>query len=83
MSVEHATAAERKTHARAAVLHRYRAPGDAELLAARAAHTEAALAAHITRVVNASPPLTAEQRERIAALLRAPMGSASGGDPAA
>ena len=72
MSVEHATAAERKTHARAAVLHRYRTADDPELLAARAAHTEASLAAHITRVVDAAPPLSPEQRDNIAALLRTP-----------
>lgn len=72
MSVEQAAAAERKAHGRSAVLHRHRGADDPELLAARAAHAEAALVVHITRVVDAAPPLTAEQRDRIAALLRAP-----------
>jgi hypothetical protein len=48
-------------------------PGDPELTQylaeLRANYTEHKLADYITKVVGAAPPLTAEQRDRLAALL--------------
>lgn len=50
---------------------------DAEgVAAASRALTEAKLERHIREAVAAAPPLTDEQRERLAALLRAPKGGA-------
>lgn len=45
---------------------------------ARRDHAAATLESHISRIVGAAPPLTAEQRDRLAALLRP---SAVGGTP--
>jgi hypothetical protein len=42
----------------------------AELQQLRAAYAAETLAEHIARVVAAAPPLTAEQRDRLALLLR-------------
>lgn len=42
----------------------------AALADAKRRYAESALAEHIARVVDAAPPLTAEQRERLAKLLR-------------
>ncbi len=55
--------------ARVASLSRDRAADDPELTAARAELRAATLAAHVARVVDQAPPLTDEQRARIAALL--------------
>ena len=56
--------------ARVAVLSRDRAPDDPELLDERRKLREARLADHIKRTVDSFPPPTAEQRARLAALLR-------------
>lgn len=48
-------------------------PSAAEaLIAARRDYYATALADHIRKVVDAAPPLTDEQRDRLAALLRVP-----------
>jgi hypothetical protein len=52
-------------------LSRDRKPDDPELAAARLNLREARVAAYITRTVNAAPPLTSEQRNRLAQLLHA------------
>lgn len=54
---------------RVASLSRYRSPGDPELTAARSALAAAKLEQYIASVVSAAPPLSADQRSRLAALL--------------
>lgn len=68
------------THERARVasLTRSRTPDDPELVDARRNLKAERLADYISRTVDAAPPLTAEQRDRLAALLR-PIASAGGG----
>ncbi len=56
--------------ARVGALTRSRQPDDPDLLAARQDLRVARLADYITRTVDAAPPLTADQRDRLAALLR-------------
>lgn len=64
-----------KTRSRVATAHR---SGDPEQIAqARRDHAAATLESHISRIVGAAPPLTAEQRDRLAALLRGAAGGAS------
>lgn len=58
------------TSRRENALRRHRPADDPELLAATTERKTAALAAHITKLVDAAPPLTAEQRDRLALLLR-------------
>jgi hypothetical protein len=62
--------------ARVAALSRDRAVDDPELVAARRALAAARLAAkleeQVQRLVDAAPALTAEQRQRLALLLRPP-----------
>lgn len=48
-----------------------RAPDDPELVEARRNLRALKLAEHVQKVLDGAPPLTDEQRERIAALLRA------------
>ncbi len=60
--------------ARVASLSRDRAPDDPELLDARRSLREERLAAAIRETVDAAPPLTDEQRARLAALLHTPAG---------
>lgn len=55
---------------RVAALSRSRTPDDPDLIAARRNLRAERLADYITRVVDAAPPLTAEQRDRLALLLR-------------
>lgn len=55
--------------ARIASLTRSRADDDPELVAARRNLKVERLAEHIARTVEAAPPLTDEQRDRLAALL--------------
>lgn len=55
---------------RVGALSRSRTPDDPELSAARRDLRAAKLAAHIAKVVAEAPPLTAEQRDRLAVLLR-------------
>ena len=61
------------THERARVasLTRSRQSDDPELVAARQNLRAERLADYITRTVDAAPPLTREQRDRLALLLRA------------
>lgn len=56
--------------ARVASLSRSRTPDDPELLDARRNLRAERLALHIATVVAEAPPLTAEQRDRLAVLLR-------------
>jgi hypothetical protein len=60
------------THERARVasLTRSRTPDDPDLIAARRNLRAARLEDYIRRTVDAAPPLTAEQRDRLALLLR-------------
>jgi hypothetical protein len=56
--------------ARVASLSRSRTPTDPDLIAAKRDLRAERLAEHIARVVADAPPLTAEQRDRLALLLR-------------
>lgn len=56
--------------ARVAALSRSRSADDPDLLDARRDLHEARLAAYITATVDAAPPLTSDQRDRLALLLR-------------
>jgi len=56
--------------ARVASLSRSRTPDDPDLVNARRNLKAERLALYITRVVDAAPPLTAAQRDRLALLLR-------------
>jgi hypothetical protein len=60
--------------ARVAALSRDRAPDDPELLDARRNLRAERLALAIRETVDAAPPLSDEQRTRLAALLRNPAG---------
>lgn len=66
------TSIESRRHAAARVgaLSRSRQQGDPELIDARRDLRAAGLAEHIAKVVAEAPPLTAEQRDRLAVLLR-------------
>lgn len=55
---------------RIAALSRSRTPEDAELVEARAQFKADRLADHVRRVVATAPPLTPDQVDRIAAILR-------------
>lgn len=56
--------------ARVAALSRSRAADDPDLLDARRSLREARLADHIIETIDRAPALTAEQRDRLALLLR-------------
>lgn len=56
--------------AQVAALTRSRDDNDPDLITARRDLAEANLADYIRRVVDTAPPLTAEQRDRLALLLR-------------
>lgn len=60
-----------REHARVAALSRSRTADDPGLLDAKRNLRALKLEEHVLRVVGEAPPLTDEQRERIAALLRA------------
>lgn len=60
--------------ARHNALLRYRPDDDPAVTAARAALREAKLADHIKSIVDDAPPLSAEQRSRLAVLLLSPAG---------
>jgi len=64
------SAKRRHVRGRIAGLSRDRAADDPELVEARQRCRELNLAAYIENVVAAAPPLTAEQRARLAALLQ-------------
>ena len=57
--------------ARVASLTRSRKPDDPDLVAARRDLRAERLALYIRKAVDAAPPLTDEQRDRLAGLLRA------------
>lgn len=57
--------------ARVAALSRSRTADDPDMIDARRDLRAARLADYITRTVDAAPPLTAEQRDRLALLLTA------------
>jgi hypothetical protein len=67
----------RSGRGRVAALTRSRDKNDPELLSARRDLAADVIAQHAARVVAKAPPLTDEQRDRIAAILRA---SPAGGD---
>lgn len=54
---------------RIAALSRDRSPNDPELIDARRSLSAANLESYILKTVRTAPPLTSEQRDRIAALL--------------
>ena len=62
----------RRAAAVVGALQRHHGPADARLTDARRDLRAAELEEHVRRIVDAAPPLTAEQRDRLAALLRAP-----------
>ncbi|MBB5828138.1 hypothetical protein [Micromonospora carbonacea] len=76
----HLTAEQRRERARMAVLHRHNPERAAELR--RDYHVDQ-LAERIAAVVNAAPPLTDEQRARLAGLLASPQASKGGVQDAA
>lgn len=59
-----------KERARVASLSRSRTPDDPDLVNARRNLRAIRLQEHVAKVVAQAPPLTSEQRDRIAALLR-------------
>lgn len=61
-----------RRHAAAVVgaLQRHHGPDDPRLPDARRELRAAELEEHVRRIIDAAPPLTSEQRDRIAALLR-------------
>ena len=61
-----------EARARLSALKRHRTPDDPSITAARIDLREAKLAEAIKRVVDEAPPLTVEQRSRLAVLLLAP-----------
>ncbi|SDV00469.1 hypothetical protein SAMN04488544_3323 [Microlunatus sagamiharensis] len=61
--------------ARVASLTRSRPANDPDLIAARQSLKASRLADHIRSVVESAPPLTTEQRARIASLLRSDGGA--------
>lgn len=63
--------------ARVASLSRSRTPDDPDLLAARRALGTELLADRITRLVAEAPPLSAQQSDRLTALLRPTVGGVS------
>ncbi|MGH3788831.1 MAG: hypothetical protein ACRDRG_20300 [Pseudonocardiaceae bacterium] len=65
----------RRVAAAVGAIERHGGPDDPRLPDLRRDLRAAELEEHIIRIVDAAPPLTAEQRNRIAALLRAPAGN--------
>lgn len=65
------SAQQRHHRARIAALSRDRDPNDPDIVAARRDKAGADIEAYVDRVIKSAPPLTDEQRNRIAALLRA------------
>jgi hypothetical protein len=66
-----------RTRARYAALIRHRPPDDPAVTAAARDHRAEVLAEHVRRIVDTFPPLTAAQRDRIAALLASGPGDAA------
>jgi hypothetical protein len=82
MSTE-APATWRTHRARVAALSRSRVATDPDLIAAHRQLKAERLADYIARTVDAAPPLTDEQRQRLAALLTPRQVGAAGPDAAA
>ncbi|UUO01698.1 hypothetical protein M4D79_25565 [Mycolicibacterium novocastrense] len=59
-----------RARARAAGLSAFRKPNAPDLIEAKRTLREAVLAKHIRGLVDTAPPLTQEQRDRLAELLR-------------
>ncbi|QYJ04238.1 hypothetical protein KUV85_00725 [Nocardioides panacisoli] len=59
-----------REHARVASLSRSRKPDDPELIEAKRNLRAARLKAYVRRVVDSAPPLTDDQRDEIASILR-------------
>jgi hypothetical protein len=74
------TPAGRTLKAKRASLTRHRGPGHVETIEAERDYRAEVLAEHVRKVVDAFPPLTDEQCDRIAVLLRTPV--ATGATPA-
>jgi len=66
-----------KERARHNALRRYRSEDDPDVLAAKRDLRAARAEDYIRRVVDAAPPLTADQRDRLATLLRPSGGGAA------
>lgn len=64
------TPARRSAAARVSVLQRHHGQDDPRLSEARRDLRAAELEEHVQRIVDAAPPLTSAQRDKIAALLR-------------
>jgi hypothetical protein len=64
---------------RVSQLHRHRKPDDPELLDARQELTYRNARSYVRRLVQQAPPLSAEQRTRLAVLLLAPPSTMDGG----
>lgn len=60
----------RQARARKAALARYRPADDPEVIESARALAEANIEHYIRKTVDAAPPLTPEQRDRLALLLR-------------
>ena len=71
-----------RERARLAALHRHRTPDDPQITQARRDLAAERLAEHVRAVVDTFPPLSAEQRDRIAALLCPSPPNCGGGDGA-
>lgn len=67
--------AGRNLRAKRAILTRHRGPDAPETIQAERDYRAEVLAEHVRKVVDSFPPLTAAQRDRIAALLCAPTSS--------
>jgi hypothetical protein len=72
-----ADAVRRHLSAAVAAIERHRGPDDPEAAQLRAMLAIEGLAEHIARVVNAAPPLTAAQRDRLVLLLNPGAGYAT------
>jgi hypothetical protein len=59
------------THTRAKIAHTLRHDPDADVTELRRQLKAERLEEHVRRIVDAAPPLTGEQRARLAAILRA------------
>lgn len=64
--------ARRRVSAAVAAVERHHGPDDPRLPELRRNLRAAELEEHVRRLVDAAPPLTAAQRDRLAALLRGP-----------
>jgi hypothetical protein len=68
----------RRAAAVVGAVERHHGPNDPRLPTLRRDLRAAELEEHVRRIVDGAPPLTAEQRDTIAALLRVPVSSGGG-----